>query len=103
METWAERLETIWAFHGDTNNQVRLPTSFWRKPKTPTVCHLFNSAGNVSLRLQDGQVEIKPLHYRGRGHWEGVREREDTILPESVSDEAFGQAILDALVFCRLA
>lgn len=68
-----------------------------------TLKALFNGAGHVSLRQQDGQIEIKPWRYRGRGHWEGIRGHEDTVLPEDVSDEAFGKAILDALDVSRAA
>lgn len=68
-----------------------------------TLKALFNGAGNVSLRLQGGQIEIKPWRYRGRGHWEGIRGHEDAALPEDVSDEAFGKAILDALDISRSA
>ena len=64
-----------------------------------TLKALFNGAGNVSLRLQDAQIEIKPWRYRARGHWEGIRghEDEDTVLPENVSDKELGEAIKTAL------
>lgn len=68
-----------------------------------TLKALFNGAGHVSLKLQGGKIEIKPTRYRGRGHWEGFRGHEDTVLPEDVSDEAFGKAILDALDISRSA
>ncbi|MCG7630081.1 contact-dependent growth inhibition system immunity protein [Epibacterium sp. MM17-32] len=68
-----------------------------------TLKALFNGAGNVSLRLQDGQIEITPWRYRGRGHWEGIRGHEDPVLPEDVSDETLGKAILDALDVSRSA
>ena len=68
-----------------------------------TLKALFNGAGNVSLRLQDGQIEIKPTRYRGRGHWEGIRGHEDTVLPEDVSDEALGKAVLKALDISKSA
>ncbi len=68
-----------------------------------TLKALFNGAGHVSLRLQDGQIEIKPWRYRGRGHWEGIRGHDDTILPEDVPDDVFGKAILDALDISRSA
>ena len=68
-----------------------------------TLKALFNGAGQVSLRLQDGQIEIKPWRYRGRGHWEGIREHEDTVMPEAESDAALGKAILDALDISRSA
>ena len=68
-----------------------------------TLKALFNSAGNVSLRLQDVQIKIKPWRYRGRGHWEGIRGHDDTILPEDVPDDVFGKAILDALDISRNA
>ena len=68
-----------------------------------TLKALFNGAGNVSLRLQEGQIEITPWRYRGSGHWEGIRGHEDTVLPEDVSDEAFGKAVMDALDISRSA
>lgn len=68
-----------------------------------TLKALFNGAGHVSLKLQDGKITIKPTRYRGRGHWEGIRGHEDTVLPEDVSDETFGKAILDALDISRSA
>lgn len=68
-----------------------------------TLKALFNGAGHVSLRLQDGQIEIRPSRYRGRGHWEGIRGHEDTVLAGNVSDEEFGGAILDALEVSRNA
>ncbi len=68
-----------------------------------TLKALFNGAGHVSLRSQDGQIEIKPWRYRGRGHWEGIRGHDDTILPEDVPDDVFGKAILDALDISRNA
>ncbi|NKB26828.1 MAG: DUF1436 family protein [Rhodobacteraceae bacterium] len=68
-----------------------------------TLKALFNGAGNVSLQLQEVQIEITPWRYRGRGHWEGIRGHADTVLPEGVSDEALGKAILDALDVSRSA
>jgi CDI immunity protein len=66
-----------------------------------TLKALFNGAGDVSLQLQDGQIEISPLRYRSQGHWEGIRGVEATVLPEDVTDEAFGAAILAALEVSR--
>ena len=68
-----------------------------------TLKALYNGAGSITLTLQDAKIRIKPWRYRGRSSWEGIRGHEDTILPEGVSDEVFGEAILDALDISRNA
>tara|TARA_R110002051_G_C8573891_1_gene476236 strand:+ start:121 stop:690 length:570 start_codon:yes stop_codon:yes gene_type:complete len=68
-----------------------------------TLKALYNGAGSVTLTLQDAKIRLKPWRYRGRSSWEGIRGHEDTVLPEDVSDEAFGKAILDALDVSRSA
>ena len=68
-----------------------------------TLKALYNGAGSVTLTLQDAKIRLKPWRYRGRSSWEGIRGHEDTVLPEDVSDEAFGKAILDALDISRSA
>lgn len=68
-----------------------------------TLKALYNGAGSVTLTLQDAKIRLKPWRYRGRSSWEGIRDHEDTVLPEDVSDEAFGKAILDALDISRSA
>lgn len=68
-----------------------------------TLKALFNGAGSVTLTLQDAKIRIKPWRYRGRSSWEGIRGQDDTVVPEDVSDEAFGKAILDALDISRSA
>lgn len=68
-----------------------------------TLKALYNGAGSVTLTLQDAKIMIKPWRYRGRSSWEGIRGHEDTVLPEDVSDEVFGKAILNALDISRSA
>ncbi|NKB26827.1 MAG: DUF1436 family protein [Rhodobacteraceae bacterium] len=68
-----------------------------------TLKALYNGAGSVTLTLKDANIRLKPWRYRGRSSWEGIRGHEDTVLPEDVSDEAFGKAILDALDISRAA
>lgn len=68
-----------------------------------TLKALYNGAGSVTLTLQDAKIKLKPWRYRGRSSWEGIRGHEDAVLPEDVSDEAFGKAILDALDISRSA
>lgn len=68
-----------------------------------TLKALYNGAGSVTLTLQDAKIRLKPWRYRGRSSWEGIRGHEDTVLPEDVSDDAFGKAILDALDVSRSA
>lgn len=98
--------------HPEWDDVIRIPTKeefkAWEdadkaRAGVKTLKALFNGAAHVSLRLQDGKIEIKPARYRGRGHWEGIRGQEDMILPEDVSDEAFGAAILEGLEISRLA
>ncbi|MFV1818476.1 MULTISPECIES: contact-dependent growth inhibition system immunity protein [unclassified Phaeobacter] len=68
-----------------------------------TLKSLYDGAGSVTLTLQDTKIRLKPWRYRGRSSWEGVRGHEDTVLPEDVSDEALGKAILNALDVSRSA
>ncbi len=68
-----------------------------------TLKALYNGAGSVTLTMQEAKIRLKPWRYRGRSSWEGVRGHEDTVLPEDVSDEALGKAILDALDVSRSA
>lgn len=98
--------------HPEWDDVIRFPTKeefkAWEEADkaragVETLKALFNGAGHVSLDLQDGKIKIKPTRYRGRGHWEGIRGHEDTVLPEDVPDEALGKAILDALDVSRSA
>jgi len=68
-----------------------------------TLKALYNGAGSVTLTLQDAKIRLKPWRYRGRSSWEGIRGHEDAVLPEDVSDETFGKAILNALDISRSA
>jgi len=96
--------------HPEWDNVIRIPTKEEFKASeeankaragVKTLKALFNGAGHVSLRQQDGQIEIKPWRYRGRGHWEGIRGHEEIVLQEDVSEETLGKAILDALEISR--
>ena len=58
-----------------------------------TLQTLYKGAQNVSLKLRDGVISIKSWKYRYAGHWEGIRGLEPVIVPESVDDAEFGQAI----------
>ena len=98
--------------HPEWDEVIRIPTKeefdAWddankARAGVKTLKALYNGAGNVSLGLQDGTIEISPWRYRGRGHWEGIRGQEDVVLPEGVSDDALGQAILSALEISRNA
>ena len=98
--------------HPEWDDVIRIPTNeeikAWQEDDkaragVKTLQALFNGAGHVSLTLQDGQMAIHPLRYRGRGHWEGIPGQEDTVLPENVPDAVFGAAILDALGISRAA
>ena len=98
--------------HPEWNDVIRIPTKeefkAWEEADkaragVKTLKALFNGAGHVSLTLRDGKIAIKPTRYRGHGHWEGIRGQEDTVLPEDVSVEELGRAILDALDISRSA
>jgi CDI immunity protein len=96
--------------HPEWDAVMRIPTDVqfkaWQEEDkaragVKTLKALFNGAGFVSFRLQEGQIKIVPWHHRSQGHWEGVRGVEATVLPEDVTDEAFGAAILAALEVSR--
>ncbi|KDB04252.1 hypothetical protein U879_07820 [Defluviimonas sp. 20V17] len=98
--------------HPEWDEVIRFPTKeefkAWEEADkaragVKTLKALFNGAGHVSLDLQEGEINLIPWRYRGRGHWEGIRDHEDTVLAEEVSDEALGKAILDALDISRSA
>ena len=98
--------------HPEWDEVIRIPTKeefkAWEEADkaragVKTLKALYNGAGSVSLSLHDGAIAIKPWRYRGRGHWEGIRGQDDTILSEDVSDEEFGQAIISALEISRNA
>ena len=98
--------------HPEWDEVIRIPTKeefkAWEdadkaRAGVKTLKALYNGAGSVSLSLHDGAIAIKPWRYRGRGHWEGIRGQDDTILSEDVSDEEFGQAIISALEISRNA
>ena len=63
---------------------------------------LYRDAAHLSLRLQDGQIELGPMRYRRAGWWEGIRGATPTI-PEDVDDEVLGAAILKALATSQAA
>ena len=98
--------------HPEWDDVMRFPTSEEIKALedadkaragVKTLKALYNGAGSVTLNLQDAQIKIKPWRYRGRSSWEGIRGHDDTILPEDVTDDVFGKAILDALDISRSA
>ncbi|MFC3119353.1 contact-dependent growth inhibition system immunity protein [Jhaorihella thermophila] len=62
---------------------------------------LYNGVGSVAVTLRDGQIELRPLRYLGRGAWEGIRGHEPIRLPESVSDTELGDAVTAAIEISR--
>jgi len=64
---------------------------------------LYKGAGYVALRMKEGVIEVVALRYRGHGHWEGIRGYTPQQLPETVTDDAFGAAILAAIDRSRRA
>lgn len=64
---------------------------------------LYKGAGYVALRMTEGVIEVVALRYRGRGHWEGIRGSTPQQLPETVTDDEFGAAILAAIDRSRRA
>ena len=98
--------------HPEWDSVIRIPRSeefkAWEEEDkaragVKTLKALFNGAGNVGLRLQDGQIRLSPSRHRGRGHWEGIRGQEDTVLPEGVSDAELGAVIVELLEVSRAA
>lgn len=63
---------------------------------------LYRDAAHLSLRLQDGEIELGPMRYRRAGWWEGIRGAAPTV-PEAVDDAALGAAILEALATSQAA
>ena len=63
---------------------------------------LYRDAAHLSLRLQDGEIELDPMRYGRSGWWEGISGAA-TTLPEDVDNEVLGAAILEALATSRAA
>lgn len=63
---------------------------------------LYRDAAHLALRLQDGEIELRPMRYGRAGWWEGIRGAA-TVLPEDATDEVLGAAILEALATSRAA
>lgn len=63
---------------------------------------LYRDAAHLAIRLQDAQIDLRPMRYRRGATWEGIRGAA-TVLPEDVDNEALGAAILEALVTSRAA
>ncbi|MCK0167062.1 contact-dependent growth inhibition system immunity protein [Jannaschia sp. S6380] len=63
---------------------------------------LYRDAAHLAIRLQDAQIDLRPMRYRRAATWEGIR-GVATVLPEDVDDETFGAAILDAIDTSRAA
>lgn len=63
---------------------------------------LYRDAAHLALRLQDGEIELRPMRYGRAGWWEGIQGAA-TVLPEDATDEVLGAAILEALATSRAA
>lgn len=64
---------------------------------------LYNGAGCVAITLQDGEIELRPLRYRGSGGWEGITGHETVRLPEAVPDVELGAAVAAVIEVSRSA
>lgn len=92
--------------HHDFDRVIRVPSDDDIKARNErlleiaglkTTQSLYKGAKLVLLRLQDGALMIRPSRHRGSGVFEGIREADPVILPETVSDINLGMVIREAI------
>lgn len=74
-----------------------------RRAGVKTLKALYEGAGSVALKQEDGMIEVIPDRYRGNSCWDAVPGHVNSRLPEGVSDNDLGAAINAAMTISRAA
>ena len=72
-----------------------------RRAGVKTLKALYEGAGSVGLKLEDGVIEVIPDRYRGNSCWDAVPGHINARLPEGATDPDLGAAINAAMAVSR--